>query len=80
MARRRPRKREKQLLACRRCGRSFEGRANALRCSERCRQLAWRDKRASEIKAGREALAALAKIRLAVLGEAEDSTRQFNQG
>ena len=63
MARRRQRRREKQLFACRHCGRSFEGRANALHCSERCRQSAWRTKLARELQAGREALAAVALLK-----------------
>lgn len=53
MATRRPRRREKQVLACRHCGRVFEGRANALHCSERCRQAAWRAKRGEALKTGR---------------------------
>lgn len=71
MGRKRQRRREKQVLACRQCGRVFEGRANALHCSERCRQSAWRYKQAGELQAGREALVTLEKIKANLLDTAK---------
>lgn len=50
MARRHRKRREKQVLSCRHCGRVFEGRVDALYCSPKCRVKAWQAKRAGRLQ------------------------------
>ncbi len=57
----RSKRREKALKACRHCRRSFEGRANADHCSERCRKAAWRAKEKQEVQRLQSLVATLAR-------------------
>ncbi len=70
-------RREKQLLVCEHCRRTFEGRANAKHCSDRCRKAAFRARQREAVKVAlaerterdRRVLGLLEEAKLVLSGE-----------